>query len=499
MDERIRGKINKIRLWVFFRNIVDYLMWCLPIGAGIGMLFEVIGYFLPWYHVHFFTIGAIGVAVVVALVASIIKFPTAQKAAQEIDKSGLDERVQTAVELIGQDNIFANLQKSDAYRVLVGKKIMQHIPIKMTWKRPAAFCIFMFFLIIFASLPSEARLIANRKYEVAKQAKEEIAKVEEVKEELEEIKELLNDIVSELKDAKTGEEIDKSLERAKTKLEQMSKKTENDKARGKMQELAKSLDMDRSNDSRQSDNNEMLAALESLEEKLSELEKLSDLSELSEEELKELQELLEELEETSAGELSAEQLASLEELANQLGSGQLSKQSLANAQATISGMKASQLASNDNQSQSGDNSGENSGSGDGNNDGNGGNGNGNGNGGNGGGGQGSGNGGAGSGNGHGGGWNYGSKNGIESDESYGGDMVSIPNEMGNDENLTGQATDGTSFISKGGDALTWTGNQVEYSTVYSSYRQKAWSRIQNGGYPSGVQDIIKSYFESIQY
>ena len=123
----------------------------------------------------------------------------------------------------------------------------------------------------------------------------EIAKVEEVKEELEEeispeeiaeYQDTLKDIISEIKEAKTPEEIDKSLERAKTKLEQMSEKSKSEAAKDKMSQLAKALDADRnSKDSDSKNNSEMLAAAQDLEEMLSQID---DLEQLSQEELEEL-------------------------------------------------------------------------------------------------------------------------------------------------------------------------------------------------------------------
>ena len=490
MDERIKRFINKTRIWVFCRNLTYKAIWCLLFGAGVGMVFEIVGYYVPWYYVHCFSVGAMLIALTVAVLVALIRFPSATKAAAELDKSGLEERAQTAVELLGQEGMFAELQKQDAYRAMLGEKIRKMIPIRMTWKRPLMCLLFIFLMITFGMLPSDAKGLAARQYEVAKSAKEEIAKVEEVKEELEEeispeemaeYQDTLKDIISEIKEAKTPEEIDKSLERAKTKLEQMSEKSKSEAAKDKMSQLAKALDADRNNkDSDSKNNSEMLAAAQDLEEMLSQID---DLEQLSQEELEELLEKINELEEVAASELSDSQLANLEELANQISSGQLNNNALASAKATVSGLKQTgqQVAQGNNP----DSNGSGNGDGDGNGEGNG-NGNGSGN-------------GSGSGSGHGGGWNTGSSDGTESYDAFGGDMVSIPNETGDDDNLTGQATEGESFVSKGGQALTWSGRQVQYSSVFGQYRQQALSRIENGSYPSGVQDIIKSYFEKLSY
>ncbi len=76
-------------------------------------------------------------------------------------------------------------------------------------------------------------------------------------------------------------------------------------------------------------------------------------------------------------------------------------------------------------------------------------------------------------------------------------MVYVPNETGDDENLTGSQSDGETYRSQGGESITWSGNPVEYGAVYGEYKNKAYSKIQNGTHPAGVQDIIRNYFENI--
>ncbi len=508
MDKRIKKLITRTRIWVFLKNILSGSIYCLMCGVGIAMIFEIIAYFTPWYLVHYFSMGIIILSFLASLLYAVIRFPSEKDAAKELDKSGLEERAQTAIELLGQDSMFATIQKRDAYRAMLGDKLSKMIPLEFKWKQSLVVLSCGFIMIVFAMLPSNAKDIAAQKYEVASVAKEEAAKVEKVQDELKdeisaqekaEYEETLRNIISELKDASTQEEIDKSLERAKTKLEQMAEKTKSEKAKEAMSELAKSIDADRKNGTDNGQDNEVLAEVQKLDDMLSDV---NDLSELSDEEKKELLEQLENLKDIAASKMSDEELQSLSELASQITSGQSNNQALASAKATVSGLKAAQmLASNpgDNNSNNSSNNGNNSNNGNSNGNGNGngsGNGNGNGNGSGNGSGSGSGNG-SGNGSGHGGGWNYGSKEGKESDDIFGGDMVSIPNETGDDENLTGQNSQGETYLSHGGPSISWTGRQVEYSSVFAQYKQKALSSIENGTYPSGVQDIIKSYFEKI--
>ena len=77
-------------------------------------------------------------------------------------------------------------------------------------------------------------------------------------------------------------------------------------------------------------------------------------------------------------------------------------------------------------------------------------------------------------------------------------MVTIPNTVGEDENLPGRETEGENYHVDGGPAITWSGNKVQYDQVVGEYSRQALSDIENSGYPAGVQEIIKEYFENIQ-
>lgn len=77
------------------------------------------------------------------------------------------------------------------------------------------------------------------------------------------------------------------------------------------------------------------------------------------------------------------------------------------------------------------------------------------------------------------------------------DYVSIPNALGDDPSLTGQAgssEDMESFRAQNG--LSWEGNHVSYESVIGEYQARAYEGISSGKYPSGMEDVIKEYFGS---
>lgn len=104
------------------------------------------------------------------------------------------------------------------------------------------------------------------------------------------------------------------------------------------------------------------------------------------------------------------------------------------------------------------------------------------------------------------------QNGQNGDKSQGGqqgdgrgtgssntphDYVSIPNDIADTENLTGNAVnheDSTYFRAQNG--LSWEGVHMSHEAVLGNYEQKAYEGIAAGRYPSGMEEVIKQYFSS---
>lgn len=485
--EHINKYVNGLRLWIFFRNLIDKLQWTIPAGFVIGMVFEIIACVKPWYYVHWFAFGSFIVSIMLGLIWSLICYPSKKKAALILDKTGLKERTVTALELEGDDSIFAEIQREDAWEMLKDVKYKKRLPITVTWKRPACAGMLLAMLLVAAFIPTMSKSLALEKHNVSQEAKKEAEKIEKLEKALKDVakisetdmkeyKEMMDDIKKELKEADTKEALEKAKERAKTKFGQELAKQKSEKAKtaeSKLQKLDNKLKKD--GDASKLDKEDMKAAADALKE-LTDLENV-DPDSLSQEEL--------------------EALEALENLQGQMQSGKLSSSDMDAAKAALAAMQTSNNASmsNNQQSSNGNKNGQNqngsgNGSGSGSGQGNGnGSGNGNGN------GSGSGNG---SGNGTGGGWNYGSKDGTEKDQAADGEMLSIPNGLGNDDNLTGRKNDGSTYTIKGGQSLAWAGSRMNYSQVFSQYKRQAMSRVSGANYPSGVQDIIKSYFSNIE-
>ncbi|MCD8216628.1 MAG: hypothetical protein LUD01_01035 [Clostridiales bacterium] len=403
-------------------------------------------------------------------------------------------------------------------------------------------------------IAQQAKEASEKIEETAEELEEKTEAGELSEEENEKYQEFLEQLQQELGEVKTAEELEKALERAEYKIAEMSENTENQSAQESMNQLAQALgggengssdtltaDADTNNSDEKDASADQLTEeeLEAAKEQLEETEQLAETAEellerldeedpddFSDEDLDDLAEALEALSEAAdSGDLSQQFLTEnsdlmqqLSEAASSAAGGQLSVSQIASALAAAGSVKAqaqTQLAqidtdgasiaqnsdgmaadgsdengSDGNGSSSGDNDGEGNGSGSGNGNGSSsGSGNGSG--------SGSGNGsGSGSGNGSGGGWNYGSKNGTEETASYNGETVTVPDTVGDDENLTGEAGEGTTY-STNGNSLTWFGNEVAYDQVIGSYTEQALSEIQGANYPGGLQDLIRSYFSEL--
>ncbi|MCD8232451.1 MAG: hypothetical protein LUD14_11725 [Clostridiales bacterium] len=497
--------------------LVQKLMLCLPAGAAAAFVMELTAYFKPWMRVHVWAAAAIGVSAVTALIWWLMRRPDVRTAALALDRTGLKERTITALELLDDDSFFAEIQKKDAWEHLSGVKPRKRLPVAVSRKNIGLFATFCAAFIICAAAPSPAKEEAKLQYQVSKAAKEEAEKIEETAEELEEkaaagelteeeneaVQELLLQLQEELSEVQTQEDLEKALERAAYKLSEAKSETDNLSVQESVEQLAQALDTEMGSDSdTQTADADLFDELSDADpEALSETEELAetaeelleqledaDISTLSEEELKELAETLEALAQAANGSSLAQQLS---EAAAGAASGQLSAEQIAAALSAASSVKQqtqtllaaagdldanSSISSKSSSGTSENNSGGTGGSGSGNGDCSG---NGNG-----------------SGDGTGGGWNYGSKNGTEENGSYSGEIVSVPDTVGDDENLTGEAGDGTTY-SSAGSSLMWSGNRITYDQVIGSYTEQAMSEIESANYPGGLQDLIKSYFSDL--
>lgn len=445
--KRCRHKINTAKL-------IDCGVLSAAAGGILGMLCELASLVRQFYYVHL----AAGLCFAAGLLAgmgyALYRRADMGQAARRLDSFGLQERMITAYEQRDRENELARLQRQDAAAHYDRIREQIKIPLWPDRRHLLALLLSLAAVVGLAFLPSPVRDQAKIRHQVREQAKEE-------QEELEELVEALE-----------GVDMDSLAQEQRDQLQELL-----DAMRLSQEELAKANSWE-----------SLGSVLEKLDYKYGQAaQSLASLASQMEDP-------------GSAGIANAEALAKA--LANQSG------QQLASSGTPGAGGGDGSGGDGDDGSGDGqDGSGQNGSGGSGNQPGSGGNGNQPGSGGNGGeNGNGSGNGnGNGSGNGQGSGEGSGSGSGNgtgggrgtgSSDASH--DYVSIPNGTADDPSLTGNKNgDQDSDYFRQQNGLAWEGDHVDYNSVIGQYTDSAYEGIANGRYPSGMESVIRDYFENL--
>lgn len=454
MDERnyLLQAIRRSRRKLNMAKTLDTCTCFLACAGVAAIVLEAASIWIPFYYVHLCAGIALLVAFLAGLVYSIVKRVGMHEAARRIDTFGLQERVQTAYEQMEDESAFACMQRRDAAEKLRVKCERKEIRIRLLpdKRHLTAAALSLALVCGLAFIPSQARETASQRHAIHQEAKEKQ-------------KEL-----SELADA----------------LEQMDTSTLTDEQKAKLSELQEALNRSMQELARADSREALDAAKNKLGFKLEQTsQSLANL----------------------ASQMSKEQQAAI---------AQALAKAAADAAGKSSGSNGTQSASNGGSNgtpgtgdgSSGDgNNGSNGNGSNGNNangDGNGSDGDNNGNGSGNGSGDGSnGDGSNGNGSGNGNGNENGSGNGSGRGTGQGGgthDYVSVPNAVGNDENLTGNKTgdeNGDSYRAQNG--LVWEGDHVSLDSVIGDYTKDAYEGISSGRYPSGMEDVIKDYFKNL--
>lgn len=452
MDERnyLLQAIRRSRRKLNMAKTLDTCTCFLACAGVAAIVLEAASIWIPFYYVHLCAGIALLVAFLTGLVYSIVKRVGMHEAARRIDTFGLQERVQTAYEQMEDESTFACMQRLDAAEKLLGKVEKKEIRIRLLpdKRHLTAVALSLVLACGLAFIPSQARETASQRHAIHQEAKEKQ-------------KEL-----SELADA----------------LEQMDTSTLTDEQKAKLSELQEALNRSMQELARADSREALDAAKNKLGFKLEQTSQ--SLANLASQMSKEQQAAI------------AQALAKAAADAAGKSSGSNGTQSASNGGSNGTPGTGDGSSGDGNNGSNGNGSNGNNGSGDGNGSDGDNNGNGSGN------GSGDGSNGDGSnGNGSGNGNGNGSGNGSGRGTGQGGgthDYVSVPNAVGNDENLTGNKTgdeNGDSYRAQNG--LVWEGDHVSLDSVISDYTKDAYEGISSGRYPSGMEDVIKDYFKNL--
>lgn len=474
LTDQIRRCKRKMNL----AKLIDRGILCAAAGGIPGICCELASLLVPFYHVHLAAALCFGAGLLAGAGYAVYRRADMKQAASRLDSFGLKERMLTAYENLDKEDTFAGLQREDAFTHYEQVRGRIKIPLLPDKRHILALVVSAAAVIGMSFIPSPVRDQAKLRHQVQEQAAEE-------NEELEKLLDALQDV-------------------------DMESLTEQQKAQ--LQELVDTMELSR----------EELAKADSWESLFAAAGRLDYKYQQAAQSLEQLAGQIESPD--MAGLAGAEAFAKAaaaqnnpptaspgtpsgsagngnggEDGDNGSGDGNGDGENNAGGEdgqggGNNSGDESSQNGKNgsgDGSAQNGNNNGSGNGSGE---DGENGSGNGNGQGN----GNGSGNGqGNGNGNGQGGGNGSGGGRGTGSSDAA-HDYVSIPNATGDDASLTGNkngAQDSDYYRQQNG--LAWEGDHVDYSSVIGEYTDSAYEGIANGKYPSGMESVIRDYFENL--
>ena len=474
LTDQIRRCKRKMNL----AKLIDRGILCAAAGGIPGICCELASLLVPFYHVHLAAALCFGAGLLAGAGYAVYRRADMKQAASRLDSFGLKERMLTAYENLDKEDTFAGLQREDAFTHYEQVRGRIKIPLLPDKRHILALVVSAAAVIGVSFIPSPVRDQAKLRHQVQEQAAEE-------NEELEKLLDALQDV-------------------------DMESLTEQQKAQ--LQELVDTMELSREELAKADSRESLFAAAGRLDYKYQQA-------------AQSLEQLAGQIESPDmAGLAGAEAFAKAaaaqnnppaaspgtpsgsagngnggEDGDNGSGDGNGDGENNAGGEdgqggGNNSGDESSQNGKNgsgDGSAQNGNNNGSGNGSGE---DGENGSGNGNGQGN----GNGSGNGqGNGNGNGQGGGNGSGGGRGTGSSDAA-HDYVSIPNATGDDASLTGNkngAQDSDYYRQQNG--LAWEGDHVDYSSVIGEYTDSAYEGIANGKYPSGMESVIRDYFENL--
>ena len=487
IKKNLIDQIRRCKRKMNLAGLIDTGVLCAAAGGIPGICCELVSLFVPFYYAHLAAALCFGAGLLSGIGYAVYRRAGMRQAASRLDSFGLKERMLTAYENLDKEDAFARLQREDARAHYERIQDRIRIPLFPDRRHILALLVSVAAVAGLGLIPSPVREQAKLRHQVQEQAAEE------------------------------KEELEKLLDA----LESVDMESLTEEQRAQFRELADTMELSR----------EELAGADSWESLSAATGRLDYKYRQAAQSLMDLAGQMEHPD--MAGLADAEALARA--AADQNGpspyfsgtpsadsddggddgpeggngsgdgegsgqgdgnnsgngngqsgensSGSGSGQSGENGDGNGNGQNGENGSGNGNASGNGSNQGEGSGSGNENGDGqSGSNGSGSGN------GQGSGNG---SGNGMGGGRGTGS-----SDTAH--DYVSIPNAVGDDASLTGNKNgDQDSDYYRQQNGLAWEGDHVDYSSVIGEYTDSAYEGIANGKYPSGMEAVIRDYFENL--
>lgn len=485
MDSRkyLTAQIKKCKNRMNLARIIDCGIVYAAAGGVFGMVCELVSLVRPFYYVHLAAGLCFGLGLLAGAGYALYRRVDMEQAARRMDSFGLKERMVTAYELMDKGaetgDMFAEMQRQDALAHYNQARDRIKIPLCPNKRHVLALVLSAAMVTGLGFVPSSVRDQAQLRHQVQEEAKEELQQLEK------------------LEDALEGVDMESLTEEQKLRIQELQEAMQRSR-----EELARADTWESLSLAQERLDYKYQQAGESLAQLASRMENPGAAGIAS------AQALAQAAGQNGAGTNLAQAAASPSQNGSNDGSnGNGSGGNGGGGNGSSNG--GGDSGGNGNSNGGGDNGGNGSSNGGGDNEGNGSNsagdngGNGAGDSGNGigsggsGSGSGSGDQGAGSGSGDGQGSGSGNGRGTGSSNAV-HDYVSIPNDIADDPSLTGEKNgDQNSGYFRQQNGLAWEGEHVDYNSVISQYTDRAYEGITRGRYPSGMESVIRDYFENL--
>ena len=165
-DHIILHFIKKVRRRLCRNVFISTMLWALFAGMAAWGVFNLIALFVPFYAAVLYGFLAFIVCIIAGVIVAVRRYPNLKSTALKIDSKGLKERVTTAYELSGKNDICSQLQKNDTLEKIHGINIRKSFPLKV--KKRVYLFLFgaLVFLVTTAALPAKTKQEAKEIHEL---------------------------------------------------------------------------------------------------------------------------------------------------------------------------------------------------------------------------------------------------------------------------------------------------------------------------------------------
>lgn len=453
-DRIILKFIKKVRKHICKNIRIKTLLWAMVSGILLWGVVNTVALFVPFYYAPVYGIAVFLISLLAGFIVAKFRYPDLRSAALSVDSKGLDERVTTAYELSGKEDVYSLMQKEDTLQHISKVEIRKIFPLNVKKRVFVAMFAALVFGITTAMIPAQSKELARAQHDLKRQIEEKAEEIEDITEEfakkyeltqeqIEALEDLLNETRRELSNVTQQEQLSKVQERFENKLSTQFEYPLESYLEAKALENA--LDTAKDGGISPEEKEELLDKLNQMRQEAKDKE-FDELMEQIEKELKE------------NGEISQQSRDRLRKFIDEK-QGEIGQRDNRSGGMQEPGVMQPGEKGNTNQpdgQQGSDNkNGQGGSSGD----------------------------------------PQSSKYAKEEVGNRNGERVMIGDDMPFNETLTGQANaDGESELIRSDQVIEWEGNSVEYDKVIGEYTNRAYDSLEKSNLPDSMKKIIKDYF-----